>query len=322
MGLRRMPKRFHMTAPFIPKQFEQKFSQLLGSDFDAFLQCCKTKSPRTVRPNRFKISVSELQSIFEKYKIETEPHSAFPNVLIVKTANIRLGLLPEHRDGFFLVQDVSSMIPALVLNPQPTDFVLDLAAAPGMKTCQMAERMKNQGAIAAVDSNRERLKGLRFNLNRLGIINTLIANEDGRRFRSKQSFDKILLDAPCSSEGVIRKRLDALKNWSQKLVEKKAQLQKQLIQNAFSLLRPEGELVYSTCTLSPEENEAVVQFLLDKNKNAELVPIGIPDFKLRNGLLEYDGKQFSSEMRKTCRVLPQDNDSEAFFVARIRKVKT
>lgn len=307
--------------PFIPKAFEEKYSSLLGKDFPAFLECCKTKSPRTVRPNSFKISVLELQQVFEKYKIETEPHSSFPNVLIVKTANIRLGLLPEHREGLFLVQDVSSMIPALVLNPAPIDFILDLAAAPGMKTVQMAELMQNRGAIVAVDSNRERLKGLRFNLNRLGIINTLIVNEDGRKFRSKQLFDKILLDAPCSSEGVVRKRLGALKNWSQRLVEKKAQLQKPLIQNAFSLLCPGGELVYSTCTLSPEENEEVVQFLLERNKNAELLPVEIPNFKFRPGLLEYNEKQFSSQLINAVRVLPQDNDSEAFFVARIRKAK-
>lgn len=310
-----------MTGSFIPKSFEEKFARLLGSDFDAFLACCKTKGPRTVRPNRFKISVSELQQIFEKYNIKMELHPAFSNILIIKTPNIRLGLLPEHRNGFFVVQDVSSMIPALVLNPQPGDGVLDLAAAPGMKTVQMAEIMQNQGVIVAVDSNRERLKGLRFNLNRLGIINTLVVNADGRKFRSKKLFDKILLDAPCSSEGVVRKRFDALRNWSPQLVEKKAVLQKQLIQNAFSMLRENGELVYSTCTLSPEENEEVVQFLLQKNKNAQVLPVQIPNFKLRNGLTDDNGKIFSSEMKMCARVLPQDNDSEAFFVARIAKMK-
>jgi NOL1/NOP2/sun family putative RNA methylase len=310
-----------MSFPIIPKPFEQKFRSLLGADFEPFIECCRTKGPRTVRPNLFKISVPELQTIFEKYKIETEPHPVFRNVLTVKTPNIRLGLLPEHRDGLFVVQDVSSMIPAMVLNPSPTDFVLDLAAAPGMKTCQMAEQMKDQGAIVALDSNRERLKGLRFNLNRLGIINALVVHQDGRGFRSRQLFDRILLDAPCSSEGVIRKRLDALENWSQRLVEKKAVLQKQLIQNAFSLLKENGELVYSTCTLSPEENEEIIQFLLEKNRNAELEKIAIPGFRLRSGLPEYNGKKFDSQLEKAVRVLPQDNDSEAFFVARIRKVK-
>jgi 16S rRNA C967 or C1407 C5-methylase (RsmB/RsmF family) len=115
--------------------------------------------------------------------------------------------------------------------------------------------------------------------------------------------------------------LDALENWSQRLVEKKAVLQKQLIQNAFSLLKENGELVYSTCTLSPEENEEIIQFLLEKNRNAELEKIAIPGFRLRSGLPEYNGKKFDSQLEKAVRVLPQDNDSEAFFVARIRKVK-
>ena len=311
-----------MGKPFIPKAFEEKFRSLLGADFETFLDCCKTKSPRTIRPNLSKVSVGALKLQLEKkYKTELVFHSSFENVLTLKMPNFRLGLLPEHRDGWFVVQDVSSMVPAMVLDPKPGDFVLDLAAAPGMKTAQMAEQMKNDGAIVAVDSNWERLKGLRFNLNRLGVINTLVVNADGRKFGSKKPFDKVLLDAPCSSEGVVRKRLDALQNWSQRLVEKKAELQKQLIQNAFSLLKENGEMVYSTCSLSPEENEEVMQFLLEKNKNAKLEKIEIPNFKIRQGLVEYNNRQFDSQLKKTNRVYPQDNDSEAFFVARIRKVE-
>lgn len=309
-----------MKAPFIPKAFEEKYRSLLGNEFEPFLECCRQKSPRTVRPNGFKCSAAELKTIFESHHIELQPHSSFENVFSITTPNVRLGLLPEHREGLFVVQDVSSMVPAMVLDPKPEETVLDLAAAPGMKTVQMAELMQNKGAIVAVDANKLRLKGLRFNLNRLGVINALVVNADGRFFRPRILFDKVLLDAPCSSEGVIRKRLDALKGWSQRLVENKSKLQKQLIQNAFSLLRPQGELVYSTCTFAPEENEVVIQQLLDKHANAQLEKIEIPDFKLRSGLSEFNRLRFSPEMKRCIRVFPQDNDSEAFFVAKIKKV--
>lgn len=307
-----------MPKPFLPPAFERKMRELLADDFDAFWKCCQTKSPRFVRPNRFRIMPEQLHEIFAKYRIELEP-TALGGVFVVKTANVRLGLLPEHRDGLFVVQDVSSMIPAMVLDPNPLETVLDLAAAPGMKTVQMAEGMQNQGAIVAVDSNRERLSGLRFNLNRLGIINTLVVQSDGRTF-SAPLFDKVLLDAPCSSEGVVRKRTDALRGWSQNLVEKKSALQKQLVLRAFSLLKPNGTLLYSTCTFSPEENEEVVQFLLEKNPNAKIQSIELNDFVVRKGLTHFQSKQFDSGLQKTARVYPQDNDSEAFFVAKIKKV--
>ncbi len=178
-----------MTTAFLPKAFESKMRGLLESDFDDFWSACQTKSPRTVRANSFKISVAELKEIFENHQIQTEFHPAFENVLTIKTPRIQIGKLNEHRLGWFVVQDVSSMIPALVLNPAVGDLVLDLAAAPGMKTCQMAERMQNHGAIVAVDENRERLKGLRFNLNRLGIINTLVVQGFAESFGPRLQFD-------------------------------------------------------------------------------------------------------------------------------------
>lgn len=295
---------------------------VLGRDFDGFLESCKVKAPRTVRANSFKISVEELQKIFVAHKIDSEIHPAIENVLTVKTQWVRIGLLDEHRRGLFVAQDVSSMIPPLVLNPKAGDVVLDMTAAPGMKTCQMAELMQNQGAIVALDSNRERLKGLRFNLNRLGVINTLVVQAFSESFRPRLQFDKVLLDAPCSSEGVVRKRWDALKNWSPNLVMRKAELQKQLIRTAFDCLKEGGELVYSTCTLSPEENEEIIQFLLSKHPNAKIQPIEkIKNFKWREGFTEYENKKFVAQMKNCIRVLPQDNDSESFFIAKIKKEK-
>ncbi|MFH0955372.1 MAG: RsmB/NOP family class I SAM-dependent RNA methyltransferase [Candidatus Micrarchaeota archaeon] len=309
-----------MNGPYLPKAFEAKMKIVLKDDFGDFWKSCQVKSPRTVRANSFKISASELQKIFTEHKIESQAHPAIPNVLTVKTPFVRIGLMDEHRRGLFVVQDVSSMIPPLVLNPKPGEAVLDMAAAPGMKTCEMAELMQNQGAIVALDSNRERLKGLRFNLNRIGIVNTLVVLGRAESFRPRFLFDKVLLDAPCSSEGVVRKRWDALKNWSQNLVLRKAELQKKLVLSAFDALKDGGELVYSTCTFSPEENEEVIQFLLSKHSNAQIEKIEpIKNFIWHEGLESYGSKEFDSAMKNCVRVLPQDNDSESFFVAKIKK---
>src|SRR3989338_7880247 len=304
---------------FIPKRFEEKYSDLLGEEFPAFLAACKTKLPRSVRANSLKISPGDLQKRLEVQGIELEPNLYLPGVFMVKTENVQLGQLPEHQKGFFVVQEVSSMIPPIVLDPKPEEVVLDLAAAPGMKTCQMAELMRNKGAIVAVDVAVERLKALWFNMNRMGIMNTLVVHRDSRRFYSQVGFDKVLLDAPCSTEGFVRKRPDALKGWHPNLVLKKSHVQKQLIERAFSVLKPGGVLVYSTCTLSPEENEEVVDFLLRKNGNAQIEKIFFPGFKFRPGLVSYKNRRFHSSLDKTVRVLPQDNDSEAFFIAKIRK---
>ncbi len=304
---------------FLPKKFEEKYSRLLGKEFDSFLEYSKSKLPRSIRANSLKISSQELKTRLESHSIELEAHSALENVFIVKTPFVQLGHLPEHNEGLFVVQEVSSMIPSLVLNPRPEDVVLDLAAAPGMKTVHCAELMQNRGAIVAVDIAIERLKALWFNTNRLGVINTLVVHRDARRFFSNVQFDKMLLDAPCSTEGFVRKRPDALKGWHPQLVERKAGLQKQLIQKAFSLLKPGGVLVYSTCTLAPEENEGVVDFLLKLNRNASLEEISIPNFKLREGLIAYEKQRFDSSLARAVRVYPQDNDSEAFFIAKIRK---
>jgi NOL1/NOP2/sun family putative RNA methylase len=309
-----------MPHSFIPTEFQEKYSKLLGEEASDFFACCKKKLPRTIRVNTLKITPEKLVALLEKRKIVLEQHSFLENVFFVKTSNVHFSDLPEHKQGYFVSQDISSMMPVLALAPKKNSLVCDLTAAPGTKTSLIAEKMQNTGAVVAVDINKERLKGLRFNINRLGIINTLVVQQDAKFFVSRNLFDFVLLDAPCSSEGLVRKRFDALRGWSQKLVDSKAQLQKQLIQKAFSLLKPNCALVYSTCTLAPEENEAVVDFLLKKNSSAIVEKIDLGKFKARAGLQEYLGKSFSEQTKNCARVLPQDNDSEAFFVAKIKKV--
>jgi len=131
-------------------------------------------------------------------------------------------------------------------------------------------------------------------------------------------FDKILLDAPCSSEGLVRKDFDALKNWSNKLVRIKSDLQKKLVKKCIELLKPGGTIVYSTCSLSPEEDEEIVDFALNGGE-VSVEEIGFGGFKTRKGIIEWNGKKYDSEVSKCARIYPQDNNSQAFFLAKLVK---
>ena len=178
-------------------------------------------------------------------------------------------------------------------------------------------------ALTAVELEPWRMEKIESNLQRLGYSANLICADASNleAWWDGEHFDKILLDAPCSSEGLVRKDFDALKNWSNSLVEKKAILQKKLLKKCFQLLKKNGTLVYSTCSLSPEENEEVVQSVFEKG-NCEIEKFELRGFILRKGMTEYKNKKFSKEIENCVRIYPQDNDSQAFFFAKIKKTAT
>lgn len=232
-----------------------------------------------------------------------------------------VGNLLEHHLGKIYVQEAASMIPPLVLNPKPSEIVLDMCAAPGSKTTQMAAMMKNKGLIVANDYKGDRMQSLGINIQRSGITNTLITQMSGKRFY-QFAFDKILVDAPCSGTGTIRKSLKTILIWNPGMVKKISYQQKELILRAFENLKEGGEMVYSTCSLEPEENEGVVDFLLQKFENAEIVPIKLPGLKSSPTVLEFEGKKYDERIKGALRIWPQDNDTEGFFVAKIKKCKS
>ncbi len=212
------------------------------------------------------------------------------------------------------------MIPPVVLDPKPHENILDMAAAPGSKTTQICQMMNNKGSIVANDVNIERIKALRFNIEKLGCLNVATIRSNGVNLPHKKiRFDKVLLDAPCSSEGTIRKNWKVLSRWSVGYVKQMSKEQKKLILAAYDVLKPGGVLVYSTCTLSPEENEEVVDFLLAHKEGAYLEKINIRGLKIREGIEEWEGKVYNNEVKKIARIWPQDNNSEGFIVAKIVK---
>jgi NOL1/NOP2/sun family putative RNA methylase len=212
------------------------------------------------------------------------------------------------------------MIPPLVLEPKETDVVLDIAASPGSKTTQLAALMNNKGILVANDYQTQRMKPLSINVQRCGITNCVITLMQGQWFkRSNIEFDKILVDAPCSGTGTIRKSLKTLRIWNPNMVRRLAGTQKQLIETAFNILKPNGTLVYSTCSNEPEENEAVIDFLLSKYENAKVEEIGLNSIKRSEPILEFDNNKYNEEVKKCLRIWPQDNDTEGFFVTKIKK---
>ena len=282
------------------------------TDIDEFVKYSSKHPRKSLRVNTIKISIKEIKKRLKDYKLTQIPWCKEGFYLEGRTD---LGNLEEHNLGYIYIQSSVSMIPPLALNPKK-EIVLDMAAAPGSKTTQMAALMNNKGLIIANDINFKRLKSLSMNIQRCGITNTIITQQKGKFL--KQKADKILLDSPCSGTGVIRKSPKTPLQWSLGLVKQMSNLQKSLIQTAYDNLNPGGTLVYSTCSLEPEEDEEVVDHLLNKREDAKLKKIDLP-VKSTPCFLEYGKRTYSSEIKKCLRIWPQDNDSDGFFIAKIQK---
>ena len=229
-----------------------------------------------------------------------------------------VGNLLEHHLGKIYVQEAASMIPPLILNPKPGDLVLDMCAAPGSKTTQMGVMMQNKGLIVANDYKGQRLQSLGINLQRSCLTNVLVSLMHGKRFHGFE-FDKILVDAPCSGTGTIRKSLKTVNIWNPNMITKLARQQKELASKAFENLKSGGEMVYSTCSVEPEENEGVVSYLLEKFEDADVPKVKLPGLKTSPPVTEFNGVTYNKKVKNTLRVWPQDNDTEGFYIAKIIK---
>lgn len=303
---------------FKPK-FIERYSAL--TDWEAFKKSSLSFLRRSIRVNTLKITVMELNERLEKeWSLEQVPWCSEGFwIEHVKKERRDIGNLIEHTLGYFYTQEAASMIPPVVLSPEPGNVVLDIAASPGSKATQIAQYMQNKGILIANDYTIERMKPLSINLQRCGVSNAIITLMEGQWLKkSGIEFDKALVDAPCSGTGTIRKSLKTIGIWNPDMIKRLSITQKQLIETGFNLLKEEGSLVYSTCSLEPEENEAVVDFLLNKYENARLEDIKIK-LKRSQPVLEFDGKNYNENIKKCIRIWPQDNDTEGFFVAKIRK---
>lgn len=300
-----------------PAEFVRRYAGTIP-DFDEFIAAMNRPISRTFRINTLKSTKERVCSLLDEFELVPLPWFEFGFSVMQGRG---LGRTLAHFLGLIYVQEAASMVPPLVLGPRPGERVLDIAAAPGSKTTQMAAMMENRGLLVANDISRERLRGLVGNIDRAGCLNVVVCRCDGMRLARQLAgtFDRVLVDAPCSSEGTMRKSDEALVRWSVVGIRRFSSRQKGLIVAGFDALRPGGELVYSTCTIAPEENEAVIAHLLARRPAACLLPIELAGMRMRPAVQEWEGQRFPPEMVRCRRILPQDNDTEAFFVARIQK---
>ncbi len=304
----------------IPDEFIHHIKQqsLSEEQLPQFIQACKTPLRKSIRVNTLKITVNEFQRIAQNYQWQLTPVPWCQEGFWIERDAAQekaapLGNYPEHLQGLFYIQEASSMLPveALLSNSDTPDLLLDMAAAPGSKTTQLAARLSNAGTLIANELSSSRIKGLHSNIQRCGVSNVCLTHYDGRVFgeRMEQIFNAILLDAPCGGEGTVRKDPDAMKNWSLQALQDISQIQKALIESAYKALKPGGTLVYSTCTLSREENQDVCQHLLDTFPEMQTIPL--------NDL--FDGANQCATEEGFLHVFPHIYDSEGFFVAAFKK---
>lgn len=309
----------------LPQDFLKTLPEIVGEkNLEKVIDAFSKKRPTTFRVNTLKTTSSEIEKILNQMGVKYKK-VPWNNEAFILEEGQTLEDSEIYKNGYIYVQSLSSMIPALVLNPKKNESILDLTAAPGSKTTQISTLMENTGEIIANDTSRPRIYKLEFNLKVQGVENVKVTQLPGQILWEKFSeyFDKTLADVPCSMEG----RFNTLDNktyrdWTIGKVKQLAPRQAYLLRSAISATKVGGEIVYSTCTLSPEENEGVIDWILKKEgENIEVCEINIEGLEMQNGLLEYKGKKYNPEIKKAKRILPSET-MEGFFICKIRKIKS
>ncbi|MCC5994619.1 MAG: RsmB/NOP family class I SAM-dependent RNA methyltransferase [Candidatus Aenigmarchaeota archaeon] len=300
-----------------PQGFRKKFEEILKDEFPLLEMCLHKRARDCIRVNTLKISREELKERLEKIGWKLEEVPWYENAFFVETEG-SLAKTNEFFLGYYYIQDAASLVPVIVLNPRPGEIVLDACASPGSKTTFIAELMKNEGLIIANDVTPKRIKALSFNLQKIGATNVVVTMMDARNIkRLGIKFDKILLDVPCSSSGTFISSFRVLQFWSQHVVKRLSKLQKQLLKAAVEVLKEDGVLVYSTCSLDPEENEENLEYAVKKlGLKPELIEV--KGLKYRRGLEAYGKRRFEYS-KFAIRFYPFDNLTEGFFVCKLRK---
>lgn len=284
-----------------------------------FLEGNERKIQPAIRINTLRISKEALQNRLEEKGFLLKSVPWVNEAFVVQNAPFSIGASIEYLLGYYYIQSISSMIPGDVLRPSPHELVVDMCAAPGGKTTHLAQIMENKGAIIALDLNRARMKSLRSNLSRCGVENVIAIRMDAANLDDLKlsNISKILLDAPCTGSGLIpidptRKRSRELKD-----ITFCSSIQMKLLKAAVENLESGGEIVYSTCSIEPEENEFVIDAILSE------MPVEIVETNLNfgePGFTNVFGRELSSELNKAKRFYPFLHNIEGFFICKLRKV--
>lgn len=300
--------------------YREHYVELLGSEdeYERFIDAALEFPKRVIRINTLKATRDEVVERLRAKGWFLEPVPWCADAFTIERSDRRdVGNLEEHALGLIYVQEASSLIPPIVLDPRPGETVLDLAAAPGSKTTQLAAMMENTGLILANELDYARLASLKANLERCGVENAVVINRDGRHV-TLAGFDKILLDAPCSGTGTLSKSLKPLEMWNPKSLKRLCRIQAGLFDHAYALLRPGGSMTYSTCSLEVEENEAVLEGFFRAHPEAIADAIEVPGL-VGTAFGSYRGDSFDPRVERAVRLWPHRTGSDGFFVARITK---
>ena len=293
-----------------------------------FFEANETPRPVVLRTNTLRTNRRTLAQALINRGVVLQPVGKWSKVgLQVFESPVPLGATPEYLAGHYILQAASSFLPVMALAPQPGERVLDMAAAPGGKTTYISALMRNTGAVFANDANRKRAKGLIGNIHRMGVKNTIVCNYDAQKAFPKilGGFDRVLLDAPCSGTGVIGKDPSVkTSRTNEKDFQLLPHMQKQLLLAAIDSVdhtsKTGGYVAYSTCSVTVEENEQVVEYALRKRPNVRVVETGLPEGFGTKGFKAFGGKVFDEGMAKTRRFYPHVENVDGFFVCKLRKV--
>ncbi|MGC1121071.1 MAG: RsmB/NOP family class I SAM-dependent RNA methyltransferase [Candidatus Methanofastidiosia archaeon] len=292
----------------------ERYCELFGEDIELFLKANEVEPRTYIRGNTLKISPFELEQRLLKRGVRLrEVEQGF----LIEEAPFSVSSTPEYLLGYFYIQGIAEMQIAPLLHPE--DVVIDMCAAPGGKTTHLAQLMRNTGVILALDANKEKIKALKANVQRMGATNTIMYAMSALDFSYRCS--RILLDAPCTGSGIIRK--DPTRKYSRDSTDVAfcSGLQRDLLRKGVETLIPDGVLLYSTCSLEPEENELIIDWALKELPvTVEPLEFTVNGVSAVEGITSPFGMTLHKDVRKCRRVLPHVHDSNGMFAARLRKV--
>lgn len=322
----------HGEGLTLPREFAERMRAMLGEDFDAFCRSYAKDTHPSLRVNTLKLTAEELRGV-ASFMGEAVPWQK-NGFYYTTDGDVRPGKHPLHEAGAYYIQEASAMLPGSLCPPKPGERVLDLCAAPGGKATQLAAALCGEGLLVANEIHPTRAGILSQNMERMGVRNCIVTNATPAELavRFPAFFDKIVVDAPCSGEGMFRKEADAVTMWSPETVALCAERQGEILDEAAKMLREGGYLVYSTCTFAPAENEGAVMNFLSRHPEFEVVPSGKSAVieSREKGLLDggrpewvEGGGQYPAALldqaRNTYRVFPHHCDGEGHFAALLRK---
>ncbi|MBY8980505.1 MAG: RsmB/NOP family class I SAM-dependent RNA methyltransferase [Candidatus Lokiarchaeota archaeon] len=299
----------------------ERYFQFLGEDqTKQLLEANEKPLTPSIRVNTIKIDKDTLKDRLLSKGFKLESIDWINYGLKIKKSPLNLGSTHEYLQGFYYMQSVAPMLPAFILDPNPSDIVIDMCAAPGGKATHLAQIMNNEGNLILIERNRNRIPALEINLRRLGVSNSIIINEDAVNL-SKMNLkaDKILLDAPCTGEGLIRQDSSRKRSKTMKDINKLSSIQRKLLKTGLNSLNPGGQLLYSTCSIAPEENELVIDDVLKDNSDFAIVKI--PYNYGVKGIIDVYNKTLREDIKYSQRLYPHLHNTIGFFISLIQKIK-